>query len=38
MNPTILSLAMGKIVEKTELFSLGMATSLGKGKLWIQTY
>ena len=33
MNPTILTSAMGKIVGQIELFSLGMATGLGKGKL-----
>ena len=33
MHPIILSLAMGKIVEQTGLFSLGMPTDLGKGKL-----
>ena len=27
-----------KIVEKTRPFSLGEATSLGEGKIWIQTY
>ena len=32
MNPIILPPAMGKIVGKT-----GEATSLGEGKLWIQT-
>ena len=31
MNPTILIPAMSKIVEETRLFSLSMATSLGKG-------
>ena len=36
MNPTTLPPAMGKIVEQTEHFNLGMATSLGEGKLWIQ--
>ena len=36
MNPTILLPAMGKIVGQTELFNLGMATSL-EGKLWLQT-
>ena len=30
-------LAMGKIVGQTGFFSLGEATSLGEGKLWIQT-
>ena len=33
MNPTILSSSMGKIVKQTGLFSLGMRTSLGEGKL-----
>ena len=37
MNPIILPPAMGKIVGQTEFFSLGEATSLGEGKLWIQT-
>ena len=37
MNPIILPPAMGKIVGQTGLFSLGEATSLGEGKLWIQT-
>ena len=32
MNPTILCLAMGKIVEQTPLFGLGMATGLVEGK------
>ena len=36
MNPTILSPAMGKILEPTGLFSLGMTTSHVEGKLWIQ--
>ena len=36
MNPIILPPAMGKIGQ-TEFFSLGEATSLGEGKLWIQT-
>ena len=31
MNPNILSLAMGKIVEQT-FFNLGMATDLGEGE------
>ena len=34
MNPIILPPAMG---GQTEFFSLGEATSLGEGKLWIQT-
>ena len=33
MNPIILPPAMGKIVRQTVFFSLGEATSLGKGKL-----
>ena len=37
MNPTILLPAIGKIVGQAGLFNLGMATSLGEGKLWIQT-
>ena len=37
MDPTILLLVMSKIVQQTEPFNHGMATSLGKGKLWIQT-
>ena len=37
MNPIILPLAMGKIVGQTRLFNLGEASSLGEGKLWIQT-
>ena len=37
MNPIILPLAMDKIVGQTKFFSLGGATSLGEGKLWIQT-
>ena len=37
MNPIILPLAMGKIVGQTRFFSLGEATNLGEGKLWIQT-
>ena len=36
MNPSISPPAMGKIVGQTEFFSLGMATSPGEGKLWIQ--
>ena len=36
MNPIILPPAMGKIVGQTRVFSLGEATSLGEGKLWIQ--
>ena len=37
MNPIILPPAMGKIVGQTRFFSPGEATSLGEGKLWIQT-
>ena len=37
MNPNILPPAMGKIVEQTGFFNLGLATNLGEGKLWIQT-
>ena len=37
MNPTILPLAMDKVEEQTEHFSLGLATSLGEGQFWIQT-
>ena len=37
MNPNILIRTVGKTVEQTELLSLGMATNLGEGKLWIQT-
>ena len=37
MNPIILPPTMGKIVRQTRFFSLGEATSLGEGKLWIQT-
>ena len=33
MDLTILFSAMSKIVEETELFNLGMATSLGEVKL-----
>ena len=33
MKPAILPPAMGKMVTQTGLFSLGMATSLGEGKL-----
>ena len=36
MNPVILPQAMGKMVGQTEVFNLGMATDLGKGKLRIQ--
>ena len=31
------SSSYGWIVEQTVLFSLGLATNLGEGKLWIQT-
>ena len=37
MNPNILPPAMGKIAGNTRFFSLGEMTSLGEGKLWIQT-
>ena len=37
MNPIILPPTMSKIVGQTRFFSLGEATSLGEGKLWIQT-
>ena len=37
MYPMILPPAMGKIEGQTRFFSLGEATSLGEGKLWIQT-
>ena len=37
MNPIILPPTTGKIVGRTRFFSLGEATSLGEGKLWIQT-
>ena len=37
MNPIIIPSAMSKLVGQTRLFSLGWATSLGEGKLWIQT-
>ena len=37
MNPIIHPLAMGRFVGQTGFFSLGEATSLGEGKLWIQT-
>ena len=37
MKPIILPPAMDKIVGQTEFFSFGEATSLGEGKLWIQT-
>ena len=37
MNPIILPSAMGKMVGQTGFFSLGEATSLGEGKLSIQT-
>ena len=38
MNPIILHPAMGKYVGQTGIFNLDEATSLGEGKLWIQTY
>ena len=37
MTPIILPPAMGKIVGQTMFCRLGEATSLGEGKLWIQT-
>ena len=37
INPIILPPAMDKIVGQTRFFSLGEATSLGEGKLLIQT-
>ena len=37
MNPTILPLAMSKIVEQIGHFNLGMTTDLGEGKFCIQT-
>ena len=37
MNPIILPPAMGKIVGQIVFFNLGETTSLGEGKLWIQT-
>ena len=37
MNPTNLTSAMSKIVGQSGLFSFGMATDLGEGKVWIQT-
>ena len=37
MNAIILPPAMGKIVGQVRFFSLGEATSLGEGKLWIET-
>ena len=37
MNPIILPPVMGKIVAQTRFLSLGEATSLGEGKLRIQT-
>ena len=38
MNPIILPPAMVKVVGQTRFFGPGEATSLGKGKLWIQTF
>ena len=38
MNPTTLPPAIRKIVEQTVVFNLGMATGLGEGKFWIQTF
>ena len=37
MNPIILPPAMGKIVGQTRFLSLGEATTVEEGKLWIQT-
>ena len=37
MNPIILPPAMGKMVGKTSLFNLDVATDLGEEKLWILT-
>ena len=37
MNPIILPPAMGQIVGQTRFLNLDKATSLGEGKLWIQT-
>ena len=37
MNPNILPPAKDKVVGQTRFFSHGEATSLGEGKLWIQT-
>ena len=37
MNPIILPPALGNIVGQTRFFSFGEETSLGEGKLWIQT-
>ena len=37
MNPIIILKAMGKIVEQTGHFNLGMVTGLGERKLFIQT-
>ena len=36
-NPIILPPAMGKIVGQTKFFILSEATSLGEGKVWIET-
>ena len=37
MNTTIIPPARGKIVGKTGLSNLGIATNLREGELWIQT-
>ena len=37
MSPTLFSQAMLKMIRQIGLFNLGRATSLGEGKLWIQT-
>ena len=36
MNPSILLPVMGKIVGKTQLFDLGMATDLGEERIYIK--
>ena len=37
MNPTIFCLTMDKEIGQTGIFNFGIVTSLGEGKLWIQT-
>ena len=37
MKPTVLPLALGKIVEQIGLFILRIKTDLGARKIWIQT-
>ena len=37
LNPTILLSAINKIVMQNGLFTFGIATDLGEGKLWNQT-